>query len=205
MATQSGSSATSQFATDLEIYEAIQSLSKAEKNRLLKAAVSLFARMDNKQFGLGPLDLLQEATSRTASGVRHWNKRMSFERHLTQTMRSIASAGKKKKKEPKIALDRGFNPETEDSFGEQEWEPFVETVASPAVDLERRLEIQQTLKRLKVHLADVPDAWKVCTLVMEGWTASEMEKELGIPVPQIETLLKRIRDRARKLLKRGEL
>lgn len=205
MTTQSGSSEPSQFANDLEVYEAIQSLSKAAKNRLRKAAVSLFTGMEHKQFGQGPLDLLQEATSRTVSRVRHWNKRMSFERHLKQTMRSIASAGKKKKKEPKIALDRGFNPETEDSFCEEDWEPFVETVASPAPNPERRLEIQQTLERLKANLAEVPNAWRVCTLVMEGWTASEMEKELEMPIPQIETLLKRIRDRARKLLNRGEL
>jgi DNA-directed RNA polymerase specialized sigma24 family protein len=195
-----------QWAEDVEVWAAVESLSDAATRRLERSATWRFEGLPHaKRFGRSPEDLLCEVIVLTLGKDRRWNKKFSFERHLKLQMRSLASQWKRKKKELDHELDRSSDDGMEEGDDAENHEPRVEGMASPNPDPERILEVRQQLNRAKAAIADISHAHRVCKLVAEQWTAAEIARELEMPVQKIETLLKRIRDRSRKIkmLERG--
>jgi len=82
----------------VEVSRAIEALTVSEKLKLRKFAELLVRRLGRAAGGEDWEDLLKEAFLRTWIGTesrhkgRHWNKKVDFVRHLTETMRSISNS-----------------------------------------------------------------------------------------------------------------
>lgn len=184
-ATQAHAPASAADATPAEVEAAIQSLTDADGTRLARVS-DLFARK-LRALGLGieGEDLLQEAMKRTWAGKRHWKKKkVTFVKHLIETMRSIASH------EPDELKGGTVVPATaDDPIGGLDGTPLSSSTPDPRRATSAREQVEEICK--------VFDDDDEVGLVLEGLadekTGPEIQNDLGIDETAYETIMTRLR------------
>lgn len=174
-------------ATLEEAREAIESLTDADYAKLMLIARG-FRKARLRGNTVEPEDLLQEAFAKTLDGTRAWNKSVSILKHLVGVMRSDSSHEATRRSEWSMRPLEGEQ-------GKQE----EEIPARPDTALEDRDEFERAL-----HLFETDEvAQKLLRLKGDGYSASEIQRELGIGNTQYESTLKRIRRHIAKHLADG--
>jgi DNA-directed RNA polymerase specialized sigma24 family protein len=163
-------------ASEAEVRAAIEGLSKADNTKLMLIARG-FARTRIRDSLVEAQDLLQEAIVKTLDGRRAWKRNVSILKHLDRVMESDAGH---------IAERRATQPS--DIIPESADEP-----ASPAADPSVQIVAQQELADLLGLFAGDEQALKVLNFKREGFSASEIQQELGISKTHYDTVTKRIR------------
>lgn len=171
------------FATPQEARYAIENLLDADHIKLLIIARS-FAKIRLKGTVFEPEDLLQDAITKTLDGRRRWNRRVSIIKHLDRVMESDAGHVA----EQQVARNVVQLPE-----GDTE-------LSTPQLSPEARFQIRDELENLLALFAEDEIALKLLRLKRDGFSASEIQQELGIEKKQYETVTKRIRRRIVKYL-----
>ena len=175
-----------QFATLREARSAIENLQDTDYKDLMIFA-RRFAKNKLKGTVIEPDDLFQQAILKTLDGRRRWNRRVSIIEHLDGVMKSDSGHEVDKR------AVRGFS-----QLPEHNVEP-IDQQPSPEVLLLIRDELKDLL-----DLFDGDEiALKLLHLKRDGFSASEIQLELGIEKRHYETVNKRIRRRVLKYLAEG--
>ena len=174
------------FATPHEARDAINKLQKADHAKLLAIARG-FARIRLRNSVVAPEDLLHDAVVKTLDGRRRWNREVSILKHLDRVMESDAGH----LVEQRVARGTGHLPENHS-------EP-----AAHDPDPEGRLQGHDELDDLVALFCDDQTALDILRLKRDGYSASEIQSELGMGKTQYETATKRIRRRLAKHLAEG--
>lgn len=174
-------------ASAVEAREAIEGLSDADYAKLMLIARG-FARTRIRGSVVEPEDLLQEAVAKTLDGRRTWNRSVSILKHLDRVMES--DAGHVAEKQATHAP--GPIPEGADEPAASAPDPSIAVVA------------QDELDDLLGLFAGDEQALDVVHLRREGFSASEIQQELGMSKTRYETVTKRIRRRVAKNLSEGD-
>jgi DNA-directed RNA polymerase specialized sigma24 family protein len=182
------------YASPDEAREAIEALRDADHAKLMLIA-RLFVRSRGVQSEVGAEDLVQEAIAKTLAaqpgarleGTRRWNKNISMIKHLDRVMESDSGH---------IAEKRATRRTARLPAGRSEEEVELRT---PYDRLEAVDEAQAVL-----HLfADHKVALDILLLKGEGFSASQIQRKLGINPRQYESATKLIRRRLAKHLTEG--
>ena len=172
-----------QYATGEEVHDVIQHLQDSDFVKLMIIARSFTKR---RLYGsvFGAEDLLQEAIAKTLAGRRRWNRDVSIVRHLDRVMESDSSHLAERRaqeaqrlREHMQALD--VHPKT------------VSHESSP----ESRLRVRETLDNVLAFFADDERALQLIHLKGEDFSASEIQRKLGMSKTEYDTVTKRIRRR----------
>ncbi len=175
-----------QFATLQEARSAIENLQDTDYKKLMLIACH-FAKNKLKGTIIEPDDLLHQAILKTLNGRRRWNRRFSIIEHLDGVMKSDSGHEADKR------TARGFSQLPEDNVESIDQQPSPEAL----------LLIRDELKDL-LDLFDGDEiALKLLRLKGDGFSASEIQLELGIEKKHYETVTKRIRRRVIKYLAKG--
>jgi DNA-directed RNA polymerase specialized sigma24 family protein len=175
-------------ATIAEARAAIEGLSDPDHAKLMLVARGL-RRARLRGDTVAPEDLLQEAFAKTLQGARVWNRSVSMLKHLAEVMRSDSShEAERRSKWPMRSLEGTLENLEEEGYP-----------ARSSTALEDRDEFERVLRLFETD--DV--ALRLLRLKGEGYSASEIQRELGIGKVQYETVLKRIRRALAKTLADG--
>jgi DNA-directed RNA polymerase specialized sigma24 family protein len=166
-------------ASEAEVHAAIEELSGADYAKLMLIARG-FARARIRCSVVEPEDLLQEAITKTLDGRRTWNRTVSILKHLDRVMES----------------DAGHIAEKEAAH--------TPPPAARGPDPREQSAAQDKLDDLLSLFADDDQALEVLHLRGMGFSASEIQQELGISKTHYETVNKRIRRRVAKHLSEGD-
>ena len=172
-----------QFATLGQARLAVEQLSDTDYVKLMLIARG-FARIRLQGNLLEPDDLLHEAILKTLEGRRRWNRQVTMVQHLGRVMESDSGheAGKRR--------TRGFHPLPENE---------AESASHQASPDARVLLLGEVRDSLALFIDDRM-ALDLLNLKAEGYSASEIQRELGIEKRQYDTTTKRIRRRLVKHL-----
>ncbi len=165
-----------QYATSEEVRDAIERLSTADHAKLVLIARS-FCRARVKGTVVEPLDLLHHAITKTLEGQQRWNKRVSIIRHLDRAMES----------------DSGHIIEQNISHDTESLEDLELELAGPLLHPLDRLSAHEQLNEVLDLFIEDKIARDLLLLKGQGFSASEIQRELGIEKVQYETVTKRIR------------
>lgn len=168
-----------QCATTEEVRDAIEKLGRTDHVKLMIIAKS-FCRKRLKGTVIEPSDLLHEAIVKTLDGRRRWNRKVSIIKHLDRVMESDSGHI--------IEKDHGT-----ESLEEKESDP-----AGPLFDPVVKISAYQELNEVLDLFEEDKIARDLLVLKSQGFSAAEIEKELGIEKGQYETITKRIRRRYAK-------
>ena len=174
------------FATPQEARDAIDSLHKADHAKLLVIARG-FARTRLRNSVISPEDLLHDAIVKTLDGRRRWNRRVSVLKHLDRVMESDAGHVV----EQQLAHGIGQLPDNRPEPPAQEPSP------------EARLQARDEFADLVALFSEDETVLKLLRLKGDGYSASEIQRELGMGRTQYDTATKRIRRRLAKHLAEG--
>lgn len=176
--------ASDEWATDSEIEEAIRALSDADANRLSKVGKYYAWALAGMGLGISGDDLLQEAISRTVAGCRRWKKSISFVRHLTKTMQSVANHAP----DELVGLT-AVTATAEDEAG------CLDGIAlrSPLPDAERILAVREQVEEIAKRFDDDDAVGLVLECLARGMTGPEIQADLGVSETQYETIMTRLR------------
>jgi DNA-directed RNA polymerase specialized sigma24 family protein len=177
-------SSAEEHATDAEVEDAIRDLADVDTLRLMRVAGFRARMLVGLGLGIGPEDLLQDAIVRTIDGERRWRKRVSFVKHLIETMRSIANHARDELKGNTIAQtspDRARDR--------------LDGVALTArfVDGIQVAAIHEQFEQIAAKFADDEDVGIVLEYLADGRKGPEIQRELGITEQQFETIMTRLR------------
>ena len=176
------------FATLQEARAAIIALQEADYAKLMLIATG-FTRGRLRGTVVEPEDLLHAAIAKTLDGHRKWNRNVSIIKHLDRVMESDAGH------EAKRRVSRDLRPLSKGDLVE------------PAAQLPlpgARLTALDELEGLLALFADDQTALALLHLKGDGFSASEIQRELGIGKTQYDTVKKRIRRRLAKHLAEGD-
>lgn len=173
-------------ASSAEAREAIEGLSKADHAKLTLIARG-FARGRIQGTVVEPEDLLHDAIVKTLDGRRRWNKSVSIIKHLDRVMESDAGHVAEK-------CVSHFSGPILDAAGE-----FIAQTLDPL----ERLAASNELEHLVELFAGDEVSLALLRLKCDGFSVSEIQRELGIGKTQYETVTKRIRRRLAKQLADG--
>jgi DNA-directed RNA polymerase specialized sigma24 family protein len=171
-------------ATDSEVEGAIRALTDAEGLRLGKVARYRARALAGLGLGISGDDLLQDAIARTLNGDRRWRKTVTFEWHLTETMRSLANHARDELKGCAVVTATA-----EDQSGYLDGIPL----RSCFPDGERVTATAEQLERINVRFADDDEVGLVVQGLALGMTGPEIQADLNISETQFETIMTRLR------------
>lgn len=174
-----------EHATDAEVETAIRALSDVQMARLGRAAKYRALSLAGLGLGVSGDDLLQEAIARTIDGARRWSKKVvDFEKHLLETMRSIANHAK-----DELGGATVVTATAEDDRGYLDGVP----VRSRLSDGERIAAAHEQLDRISERFANDDDVGLVLQGLASGMTGPEIQADLKITQTQFETIMTRLR------------
>ncbi len=165
-----------QYATREEARVAMETLGPMDYVKLNLIARS-FCRTRVKGSVIEPNDLLHEAITKTLDGRRRWNKSVSIIKHLDRVMES----------------DSGHIIESSISHSTESIEDREVDIAGPLFDPLERQSAYEELNNILDLFKEDQMARDLLVLKSEGFSASEIQQELGIGKVQYETIMKRIR------------
>lgn len=165
------------FATPRQARTAIENLSDTDHAKLMLIAKG-FLRTRLQGNLVSPGDLLHDAILKTLEGQRHWNRQVTIVRHLDRVMES----------------DSGHEAEKRRTHGQVPSEREAESVTyQPRPD--HRLIVLDELEDALALFADDQRALGLLKLKAQGYSPSEIQRELGMEERQYDTTTKRIRRR----------
>jgi hypothetical protein len=172
-----------EYATDEEVVAAIRALSAADLIRLGKYAA--FRARTLCGLGVGPDDLLQEATQRTLNGTRRWRKKkVKLVTHLAKTIRSVSDHARDELKGGQVV------PATmEDSAGRLDGV----ALSSHLMDPERAAAASEQLTKIEKKFATDTEVGLLLDGLSNGMSGPEIQQDLQITVNQYETIMTRLR------------
>lgn len=179
----------------IEVDRAIKALSVSDLLRLQGFAKFLILGLGRAARGRDWQDLLDEAFYRTLIGVedaqkgRHWNKEVSFSRHLAGAMRSIASFWKRQFRDQNTYLSSELS--IYDAEGE-EHSPF-DNVPSPCASPDKRLiEKSEEDRVLRLFSGDA-EATTVLEGLLAGLNKNDIKLKYGLDEKRYMAAMRRIR------------
>lgn len=172
-------------ATPVEVEAAVQALSDIEGHRLKKVSDLFAGKLRALGLGIGGTDLLQEAIAKTYAGVRHWKKKkVTFVKHLIETMRSIASHAPDELKGAMVVA-----ASAEDALGGLDGI----AVSSSIPDPRRMTSAREQLDEIWKTFQDDVEVIFVLEAMVEDKPGPEIQRELGITDTDYETIMRRLR------------
>ena len=190
---------------EAEVRSAIAGLRDADRARLTSAARIWVRQFKLDAVHLGVRDLVAEAIARTLGGERKWRCDLGITRHLIETMKSIASTGRK---QARRAAAAGFRVERQADFSppdphldETEEEAADDPLAaapSPDRGLERMLAADE-IRVFRRHFAGDPAALAVIDGWMEGWKGPDIQARNGLEHDEFQAAVRRVRRFAQRL------
>lgn len=173
-----------EYATDAEVEVAIGALSDADAVRLGRAAKFRARMLAGLGLGIGAEDLLQDAITRTIAGDRRWRKKVSFVKHLIETMRSIASHAREELKGSQID-DIG-----DDCIGAPLGGVALTATFTSGLQVAA---IHEQFDLISARFANDDEAMLVLECLANGQKGPDIQDELGITEQQFETIMTRVR------------
>ena len=173
-----------QYATTEEAYVAIQRLQESDFHKLMIIARSFTRKRRLNGAIAEPYDLLQEAFVKTLSGQRHWSRDVGIIRHLDRVMESDSGhVVEQRVREARGDLELRKHPD-------------VHRETTPrAPSPEALLQACEALDSVLAHFAEDTKGLEFLRLKGDGFSASEIQRELGISTTEYDTIAKRIRRR----------
>ncbi|HTR52428.1 MAG TPA: hypothetical protein VMJ10_17060 [Kofleriaceae bacterium] len=172
-------------ATPAEIEAAIAALSDVDIARLVKVRDFFAYKLRALGLGVEGKDLLQEAITRTYAGDRHWKKnKVSFVKHLEETMRSIAS-------HVPDELKGGIVVRAAEDVSPRGREGVPVGGGTP--DSRRVASAREQLAAIRKTFADDVEVLMVLEQMEEEKSGPEIQRELGITENDYETIMLRLR------------
>ncbi len=165
-----------QYATPQEVRDAIESLRPSDHAKLILIARS-FCRTRVAGTVIEPSDLLHEAIPKTLEGRRRWSKEVSIIKHLDRVMES----------------DSGHITEQSIAHGTESLEDCEVEPASPLFDPLIRLSVYEQFNEMLDLFKNDKMARDLLLLKSQEFSASEIQRKLGIEKVEYETITKRIR------------
>ena len=174
---------STQYATTEEAHDAILSFKKSDFTKLMMIASS-FTRRRFTEPVVEPDDLLQEALFKTLAGRRRWNRTVSIIKHLDRVMESDSGH---------VAEQRVQNAQ---GARELEQHPDVHPETAPRrPSPEDLLQDRETLNGALAYFAEDKKALQLIFLKGDDYSASEIQRGLGMSKTEYDTVTKRIRRR----------
>jgi len=171
--------------------EALAELGKLADDDLLRLRVA--ARKYTYLVGYEPDDLINEAISRAAEGVRSWPLGLSAVQFLRGIMRSVASDWyRAQKRMPSQELVS------------QEGEEIVLEQTKVHITPERVLMGKQSLDALRSSFQDDPLAEGVFEAMMLGFRGKDLQELHDLTTKELATVLKRIDRRIKAFVAEGQ-
>lgn len=175
-----------QYATQQEAQDAIEHLQGMDYAKLMLIARA-FANARLRSTVVEPDDLVHDAIVKTLDGRRRWNRRVSIIKHLDRVMESDSGHEARK---------RVFR--SVEQLPQDDAEPLAQAPNSGS-----RLEALDELEDLLALFAKDETALELLRLKGDGFSASEIQRKLGMEKTQHDTVTKRIRRRLAKYLSEG--
>ena len=171
------------YATTEEVHDAIQHLQDSDFVKLMIIARSFTKR---RLYGavVGADDLLQETIAKTLAGRRRWNRDVSIVRHLDRVMESDSGHLAERRVQESQRVREHMQP----------LNVHPETVTHEPSP-ESRLRACETLDNVLAFFADDERALQLIHLKGEDFSASEIQRKLGMSKTEYDTVTKRIRRR----------
>jgi hypothetical protein len=182
MPTPSGTDEDRQYASHVEVEQALGTLTDADYAKLMLIAASFCKGRKFSNSVLEPQELLSEAVQKTLLLEKRWSKRVSILRHLDRAMENISGhlAGHRSKVFP---LQDGLT--LEDDVPSEKYSPHSQ---------ESLTETQQTVQDLlKSVFGDDEESAEVFVRRTEGFDVAEILAIKKIDQQQYETIARRIR------------
>lgn len=181
-------------AEDADAYsltEALAELGKLSDEDLLRLRVA--ARKYTYLVDYEPDDLVNEAISRAAEGVRNWPIGLSAVQFLRGIMRSVASDWyRAQKRMPTQELVS------------QEGEEIVLEQTKVHITPERELMAKQNLDQLRSSFHEDPVGQEVFDAMMLGFRGKELQDLHDLTKQELATVLKRIDRRIKAFVAKGQ-
>ena len=174
-----------QFAAPQEAQGVIENLQKEDHTKLMLIARG-FTRTRLKGTVVEPDDLVHDAIAKTLDGRRRWNRKVTIIKHLDRVMES----------------DSGHVAEQRTREVDQLPDVHAEPVAQQPSP-EARLQARETLDNGLALFSEDKIALQLIRLKSDGFSVSEIQRELDMRKTQYETVSKRIRRRFAKHLAEG--
>ncbi len=148
--------------------------------------------------GRNAMDLFGEAVTATLAGTRRWQPdRVNFTTFLTGVMRSISSHWRDGFDEREAWLESDLSQDHQSR--EMDRESLLERAESGAPSAECVLNAVEKVAALKEHFQNEPEVLLVMEGIKEGMSGPEIQKLLELTQTQFETIMRRLRRRARTL------
>ena len=187
------------IATPEEVEAALTGLIKADRARLMSYARWRIDGLGRAALGRKAKDLFGEAVTATLAGNRRWQPdSVDIKGFLLGVMRSISSHWRDEFDEQEPLLESELPSDPPEREGERD--PPLEQAGSSAPSAERVLIAGQMVATLKNHFREDPEVLLVMGGIKDGMSGPEIQEVLELSQKQYETIMRRLRRGARKLL-----
>ena len=175
---------STQYATTEEAHGAIHHLQKSDFVKLMTIARSFTRKRRLRGSVAEPEDLLHDAFVKTLAGQRRWSRDVGIIKHLDRVMESDSGhVVEHRVLEAQRARDLMQHPDVHPETAPHEPSP------------EALLQACEALDSVLAHFAEDKKALNFLRLKGDGFSASEIQRELGISTTEYDTIAKRIRRR----------
>ena len=175
---------STQYAATEEAHDAIQNLQESDFGKLMSIARSFTRKRRLTGAVAEPDDLLQEAFVKTLAGQRRWSRAVGILKHLDRVMESDSGhVVEQRVRETQRARELMQQPDVHPETAPHEPSPEALLQACDALD------------SVIAHFAEDKTALAFLRLKGDGFSASEIQRELGINKTEYDTIAKRIRRR----------
>ena len=183
-------------ATLEEIEDAIRGLSPADMARLEGFAAARARGLGAAGMDLDAAGLLNDALKKTLQGARRWRpKNVGFVGHLLGVIRSdVSHRGDQVTRGRPTVSSAADSRRVDDDGGTAD---PVEDYAGDTPTAEREAAAREQLEALAHLFADDDDVSLIIEALAEAMTGPEIQKDLGISKTEYETVMKRMRRKAR--------
>ena len=196
MSDQAESAPEPQFATPADVRVALESLTEADAVRLKRFAKIRVAKLGPLRQRTKGAELLNEALKRVLSGDRRWQPaKVNFAGFLMGAMWSISSNLARDYKQSGESLFSEASLESKDGT---EYNP-TDRAASGLPDPERMAEMRQQIAHIGEALQEDEEAFAVLDEWRHGASGPEIRAEYAFTETHYETIVRRIRRKARRL------
>ncbi len=180
-------------ASAAEIKAAIEGLTEADTQRLLRYAERRIWCVGRGAAGKIADDLLQEAMTDLLSDTRRWDRsKVGFLQFLFGAMKSISSNWAKSYKPEEFPLSATELRQTNDSG--EESNPY-DAHADPSPSVDRSIEFREKIGQIDKLFADDPEAQQVLEAWKEGFDPAGVRELWSMTQKEYDTVVRRIRRR----------
>lgn len=188
-------------ATPEEVRAAVEALSEADLLRLEKFARYRVKSLGRMALGRDHNDLLGDAIADTLDPTkRHWNKAVTFSRHLLGAMLSISSHWREQFDPDEARLESDLARPAE---GRASLSP-LDLVSSDEPGADRIVGARRQIEDLEKAVADDKVVHDILGGMRAGMSPNDIREALGLSTAKYETAMKRFRRHVRPSADQGE-